>query len=171
MKFPANLWQRLTAIALVVLFSLSLGSLAAQPAAASIRTMEEAPGQMLYQSRHSLRDARGNAWQVVLFKRSQEDGSTSVHLRLVGFPEMAELVHPQPLTLTTDRGDKLEAKDIFAEKAPAANVGEYDLKNILDRLPNSRAVHLSLATSNNLETAIAIPPEVVLEWQTVARSL
>lgn len=170
MKFPEELLRRLVAIALVLLISLGFSSLTAQPAAASIRTMEEVPGQMLYQSRHSLRDNRGEAWQVILFKRSKADRSTSLHLRLVSFPGTAEFVHPQPLTLTARGGERWEAKDVLAEKAPAANVGEYDLNDILNRVPNFGSVQLALVMSNNFEVAIAIPPEIVLEWQTVAGS-
>ncbi|MFM8295036.1 MAG: DUF3122 domain-containing protein, partial [Microcystaceae cyanobacterium] len=48
----------------LVLFGLGL-----DPAWAIVRSLEEQPGTMLYQSRDSLQDDQGTTWQVVLFKR------------------------------------------------------------------------------------------------------
>ena len=158
----------LLAGSLVVLILLGLGSLAAPPAAASIRQMEEAPGQMLYQSRHTLRDDAGNSWQVVLFKRVKSDSSTSLSLRLVDFPGTAELAHPQPLTITTNAGEVFKVEELLATKAPAANVGQYDLKNVWPRLPTDLPVRLLLPLKSNQSVELLVPSVVVLEWQTVA---
>ncbi|HEY9865617.1 MAG TPA: DUF3122 domain-containing protein, partial [Candidatus Obscuribacterales bacterium] len=65
-----------------------------EPAHATIRQQQEAPGQMLYQSRHSLRDETGTAWQVVLFKRVKNNQIDTINLRLVGFPNQAVFLHP-----------------------------------------------------------------------------
>ena len=153
--------------AIVLLIFIGLNNFTTQPALASIRQMEEAPGQVLIQSRHTLKDDRGNSWQVVLFKRTKADGSSTIHLRLVDFPGLADFAHPQPLTITTDRGDSLKAEDVFAEKAPASNVGEFDLQNILSQLPVTK-LNLSLAMKGSSSIALSIPSEVVLEWQSVA---
>ena len=51
------------------------------PAFATVTQIEEAPGQMLYQSRQNLRDRTGKSWQVVAFKRVRPDGSEMVSLR------------------------------------------------------------------------------------------
>ena len=101
--------QLVIAIALALLIFIGLDKLTTQSALASIRQMEEAPGQVLIQSRHTLKDNHGNSWQVVLFKRSQADGSSIIHLRLVDFPGLADFAHPQPLTITTDAGDLFKA--------------------------------------------------------------
>jgi hypothetical protein len=154
--------------ALILLLLLGLGKFATPPAAAAIRQMEEAPGQILLQSRHTLRDERGNSWQVVLFKRIKADGSTTINLRLVGFPGTTEFAHPQPLKITTNKGEVLAAEDLFAQNAPATNVGQYDLQNILPQLPTAGSVHLSLIMSDHRAIDLPIPAEVMLEWQTLA---
>ena len=160
--------QLVIAIALALLIFIGLDKLTTQSALASIRQMEEAPGQVLIQSRHTLKDNQGDVWQVVLFKRSQADGSSIIHLRLVDFPGLADFAHPQPLTITTDAGDLFKAEDMFAEQAPAANVGEFDVQNILSQLPVTK-MNLSLAMKgSSSSTKLSIPSEVVLEWQSVA---
>lgn len=159
--------QLVIALALVLLVLISLDNVSTQPALASIRQMEEAPGQVLIQSRHTLKDNRGSSWQVVLFKRNKADGSSMIHLRLVDFPGLADFAHPQPLTITTDAGDLFKAEDMFAEKSPAANVGEFDLQNILPQLPVTK-LNLFLEIKGDDSTKLSIPPEVVLEWQSVA---
>lgn len=154
---------------LVILILLSLGTFNTPPAAATINTIEEAPGQTLYQSRHKLRDDRENAWQVVLFKRVKADDSTSINLRLVAFPGTADFAHPQPLKITTKTGKIFDnGEDIFAEQAPTPNIGQYDIKNILNKLPTSSPINLSVGMKNNQTVELQIPPEVVLEWQIIA---
>jgi hypothetical protein len=152
----------------ISLVEMILESFNAPQAVAAIRTIEEAPGQMLYQSRHRLRDKKGNSWQVILFKRVNKDDSTNVNLRLVAFPGIADFAHPQPLKITTKNGDNFKAEDMFAKEAPATNVGEYDVKNILQKLPILVSINLSLLLKDNQVINIQIPPEVVLEWQTIA---
>ena len=160
--------SKLTLIAaIVLLLFISWDNFTIQPAFASIRQMEEAPGQILVQSRHTLKDNRGNSWQVVLFKRTKADGSNTIHLRLVDFPGLADFAHPRPLTITTNRGDSFKAEDVFAEKAPAANVGEFDVQDVLSRLPVSK-LNLFLAMKGEETTQLSIPSEVILEWQSVA---
>lgn len=155
---------------LVMLFLLGLGSWSIPRATASIRQMEEVPGQILIQSRHTLRDNIGNSWQVVLFKRTKANETTSINLRLVAFPGTAEFAHPQPLTIITEAGKVIISKDMFAEKSPATNVGQYDFKSALNKLPTAASVHLLLAISDAQSIELKIPPEVILEWQIVAAS-
>lgn len=102
--------------AIVLVVFIGFNKLTTQPALASIRQMEEAPGQLLIQSRHTLQDDRGNAWQVVLFKRTKADGSSTVHLRLVDFPGLADFAHPRPLKITTDRETHLRLKMCLPNK-------------------------------------------------------
>ncbi|MEC4895008.1 MAG: DUF3122 domain-containing protein [Oscillatoria sp. PMC 1051.18] len=140
-----------------------------EPAWAAIRQQEEAPGQMLYQSRHTLRDDRGQAWQLVLFKRVKNGTVAEVSLRLVGFPGVAEFAHPQNLTLRTSDGKSFLGGDRFAEASPAANVGEYDLQEILPQLAQTQSIKLILPLKPTSHQ-INIPFPVLLEWQEIAKS-
>ncbi|MEB3309558.1 MAG: DUF3122 domain-containing protein [Snowella sp.] len=161
----------LVSMTLVFLFLLMLWLLVlvdvgyAQPALAVVRQQEESPGQQLYQSRQTLRDTTGSTWQVILFKRVQENTLKAVNLRLVGFPETTRFLHPQPLRLSTQGGLNLPAEDLFAQRSPAANVGEYDLQDILPKLPVSEAVTLELPLESPRKILVPIP--VLLEWQTL----
>lgn len=159
--------QQFIAIALFSLVFIGLANFTTQPALAYIRQIEEAPGQILIQSRHTLKDEKGNSWQVVFFKRTQTDGSSMIHLRLVDFPGLADFAHPQPLTITTNKGDFFQAEDVFVRKAPAANVGEFDMQTVLSELPLTK-LNLSLELKGDRSTQLWIPPEVVLEWQSFA---
>jgi hypothetical protein len=73
------------------------------PAIALARQQEESPGQMLYQSRHSLRDDMGSPWQVVLFKRVKDKKVEELSLRLVGFPQEIQFQHPEALDLSSPK--------------------------------------------------------------------
>jgi len=162
---------------LVLLYG-GLDSLTAQSAAAnvlmpretiaSIRTIEEAPGQILYQSRHSWRDRAGHFWQVILFKRVKAGQIASVSLRLVGFPGIAILAHPQPLLITTKTGKEFTSPDMFAEQSPAPNVGQYDLSDVLLKLPRTERVMLHIPLIDNDSITLRLPLSAVLEWQKIA---
>ena len=56
--------QLVLAIAIVLLLFIGLDNFTTQPALASIRQMEEAPGQILIQSRHTLKDEQGDSVTV-----------------------------------------------------------------------------------------------------------
>ncbi len=152
----------------VLLIVIGWGSMTPPSAVASIRQIEEAPGQMLYQSRHTLQDETGQSWQIVLFKRVKAGEPKDISLRLVGFPGMAEFAHPQPLKIKTNTGKVLEAEDLFADQSPAANVGEYNIREVLSQLPTATGVKLSLPMKGDRTTTLRIPSVVILEWQTVA---
>ena len=153
-------------LSIILLLSVSLGH--PQPAEALIRQQEEAPGQILDQSRHSLRDEAGNSWQVVLFKRVKDNQVKQIDLRLVGFPDAVAFSHPQGLKITTREGDVFQAADRFAEKSPAPNVGQYDLKDILPQLPANQSVQLALPLEKERKLSLPVPLPVVLEWQAIA---
>jgi hypothetical protein len=80
------------------------GGLIIPSAEAAIQQLEEAPGQLLYQSRRSLKDQHGNRWQAIAFKRSRADGRAFVYLRLVGFPGVVEIDRTQPVKLLRSLG-------------------------------------------------------------------
>jgi Protein of unknown function (DUF3122) len=142
------------------------------PAFAAVTQIEEAPGQMLYQSRQNLRDRTGKSWQVVAFKRVRPDGSEMVSLRLVGFLGAVELDHNQPLTLTTSMGQTLTAKDVTNEISQGAtalaNVGEYDIQPVLPQLQSEIPLELTLPMLTGGAIELQIPSIAIQEWQTIA---
>jgi hypothetical protein len=145
----------------------------APKASAAIRQLEEAPGQMVYQSRQTLTDRHGNSWQTVAFKRISPHGETSFELRLVGFPGVVEIDRSQPLTLTNSLGKTLTAADassnIFTEAAtPEPNVGQYDLQPLLPQLQTEIPLQLSMPTIGGEAVRLSVPSSLVEEWQTVS---
>ena len=83
-------WSLLLGTLGLVIF-LGWGIINPPVALAAIRQLEEAPGQMVYQSRQNLKDQHGNTWQAIAFKRINADHKISIYLRLVGFPNVAEI--------------------------------------------------------------------------------
>lgn len=155
---------------LLLLGSLSYGLLITPVAqAAPIQQQTEAPGQIIYQTRHTLRDSLGNSWQVIFYKRVEHsDQIRNLNLRLAGFPGAVEFQHPRDLTLTTQRGDTLNASDDFATDSPAPNIGEYDFRAIANRLPSRSSLELNLPLKERSAT-LQIPLPVILEWQEVVK--
>ncbi|NJO72633.1 MAG: DUF3122 domain-containing protein [Leptolyngbyaceae cyanobacterium RM1_406_9] len=161
----------LGAIALGVL--LGLGMLNPSIAAAAIRHLEEAPGQIVYQSRQTLKDQHGNGWQAVAFKRIRPNRQATFELRLVGFPGVAEIDRSQPLILTNSLGKTLTATDVSSHiftKAtkPEPNVGQYDLQPLLPQLQMGIPLKLTLPTISGEAVNLSISPLLIEEWQTVA---
>ncbi|MGI0486768.1 DUF3122 domain-containing protein [Pantanalinema rosaneae CENA516] len=161
--------------AIVLAILLGLGILNPSPATAAIRNLEEAPGQVVYQSRQTLKDQHGNPWQTVAFKRIRPNGQTSFELRLVGFPGVAALDRSQPLTLTNSLGTRLTAADvsraIFADTAQSeVHIGQYDLQPLLPQLQPEIPLKLSFPTLSGETISLSISPLLVEEWLTVANS-
>jgi Protein of unknown function (DUF3122) len=146
------------------------GVLGAESSVAAILHHEFAPGQMIYQSRQSMRDIDRHAWQVVLFKEVTQESAdhnvNHVELRLVGFPGVIVFHHPEPLIIRTKTQQDFQAMDQFADQAPAANVGQYDLTDILPQLPLDEPLVLEIPTAQ--ATVLKIPVSVVLEWKLIA---
>ncbi|MGA7932794.1 MAG: DUF3122 domain-containing protein [Kovacikia sp.] len=162
----------LGAIALSI--ALGLGLFNPPSAAAAIRQLEEAPGQMVYQSRATLKDQHGSGWQAIAFKRVRPDGQTSIELRLVGFPGVAVLDRSQPLTLTNSLGKILTAPDassaIFGEaKPPEPNVGQYDLLPLLSQLQAEVPLQLTLRIVDTEPITLSVSPSLLQEWQILAQ--
>jgi hypothetical protein len=144
-------------------------------AVAAIRQLEEAPGQVVYQSRQTLKDQHGNSWQTIAFKRIRPEGQTSFELRLVGFPGVVEIDHTQPLVLTNSLGKRLTADDvsdkIFTETTqPALNVGQYDLQPLLAQLQPEIPLKLTLPTLSGEAVNLSVSSSLMQEWKTVAGS-
>jgi hypothetical protein len=154
-------------------FLLGLGILHPPSAAATIRQLEEAPGQIVYQSRQTLRDGHGNSWQAIAFKRIRPNGQNSFELRLVGFPGVVEIDRSQPLTLTNSLGKTLTATDVSshiftAATKPEPNVGQYDLQPLLPQLEMEIPLKLTLPTTSGEAVSLSISPLLIAEWQAVA---
>ncbi len=147
---------------LILFFTINLSF--AQPAEAVIKQQQETPEQILYQSRHTLRDNTGGSWQVILFKRVKSGEVGEISLRLVGFPGEVEFTHVKPLKIK-DADNILQADDAFATESPAPNVGQYDIKPILPQLSNHRLIELQLPLEK--ERKIQVPPAIILEWQSI----
>lgn len=145
---------------------LLLGQLAftKEPAMAVLRQHQDEPGVMRYHSQQSLLDASGNAWQVVLFKQITPGQPIRFNLRLVGFPGIAELTHPQPLEISTASGQVLTAADVFGEESPAPNVGQYNFTEVLSKLQKG-SLTLSVPLKSKETLCLKIPESLVTEWQ------
>jgi Protein of unknown function (DUF3122) len=161
--------------AIALSLALGLGLLNPPSAAAAIRQLEEAPGQMVYQSRATLKDQHGSGWQAIAFKRVRPDGQTSIELRLVGFPGVAVLDRSQPLTLTNSLGKTLTAPDassaIFGEtKQPEPNVGQYDLLPLLSQLQAEVPLQLTLPIVGGEGISLSVSPSLLQEWQALTRN-
>lgn len=161
--------------ALVLAVLIGLGWLDSPQAAAAIRQLEEAPGQVVYQSRQTLEDQQGHRWQSIAFKRIRSDGQTSVDLRLVGFPGQVTIDRTQPLTLTNSLHQTLQApsddRTLFTDTAnPPANVGQYDLQSVLPELPAEIPLKLTVPTLQGDAASLLVPPALIQEWQAVAQT-
>lgn len=149
-----------------------VGIMPSPHALAAIRQLEEAPGQMVEQSRQSLKDQHGNSWQAIAFKRILPDGKMSFYLRLVGFPGIVKIDHHQPLTLTNSLGKTLTvidmSKEIFTSKLPEPNISQYDLQPLLPQLQAEIPWQLTLPTLGGTPIHLSIPPALVEEWLAVS---
>lgn len=153
---------------------LGLGMLNSPSAAAAIRQIEEAPGQIVYQARQTVNDQHGNTWQAIAFQRVRPDGTTSFDLRLVGFPGMAEIDHTQPLTITNSLGKSFTATDtssnIFADAAQSEpNVGQYNLQALLSELPAEIPAKLSVPTLSGDAVSLSVSPSSIQEWRSILK--
>jgi len=158
-------WLLLLSILTISIF-LGLGSPASQMVIAAVTHLEAAPGEILYRSQTKLDDQSGHVWQVVLFKQIYPNQDITLNLRLVGFPNSAELIHPQPLKITTASGKVFTAADVFLDEAPAPTIAQYDFKEILPQLP-SEPLQLGIPLPKQNFINISVPQSVVQEWHKV----
>lgn len=161
-------WLLLVSILTISIF-LALGSPTSQMVIAAVTHLEAAPGEILYRSQTKLDDQSGHVWQAVLFKQVYPGEGTSLNLRLVGFPNSAELIHPQPLKITTASGKVFTAADVFLDEAPAPTIGQYDFKDVLPQLPNE-SLQLGIPLPGQHFINISVPESVVREWHELLSS-
>ena len=156
-------------IGFLVLFCCS-SIIICSPAAAVLREHHESPGVQAYHAQSSLKDKQGYTWQVVLFPEPVSSNIvTRYHLRLVGFPGIAEFIHPQPLEIITASGQVLNAADLITVSSPAPNVGEFDLTNVLPILPEKGSLKLSTILHGDRDLSLSIPESTLIEWQWLAK--
>nr|WP_231866986.1 MULTISPECIES: DUF3122 domain-containing protein [unclassified Anabaena] len=158
-------WLLLLGILTFFMF-LGLGSLSTETVIAAVEQQQTATAELLYRSQTRLDDQSGKVWQVILFKQVYPGEGETLNLRLVGFPGSAELIHPQPLKITTATGKVLSAADVFLDEAPAPTIGQYDFQDILPKLPTEPLV-LSIPQPGDRSINISVPLRVVQEWQRV----
>lgn len=174
MHYASNFMRRIGVLLLSLgVFLMSGVLIGSAPAIAAIRQLEEAPGQVVYQSRQTLIDPHGMSWQAIAFKRIRPDGSSQFYLRLVGFPGTGVIDRSQPLTLRSSLGQTLMATDasqqIFTDnRTPEPNVGQYDLQPLLPELQAELPWRLSLPMLDTDPLTLRVSPKLVQEWQTVA---
>ncbi|GAB4377575.1 MAG: DUF3122 domain-containing protein [Elainellaceae cyanobacterium] len=165
--------QLLILITMLVVFLSSWGWVAPSDAIAAIRQLEEAPGQVVYQSRQTLTDQSGKSWQAIAFKRIRPDGSNQFYLRLVGFPGTVTINHFQPLILKDSMGKTLTAADVSSQiftdtSSPEPHVGQYDLQPLLPQLHAELPWRLSLPTTDGKSLTLQVSPSLMQEWKTLA---
>ncbi|PZD74813.1 hypothetical protein C1752_00801 [Acaryochloris thomasi RCC1774] len=157
--------------ALILFMSLFLGGTAGS-AAAEVYIHPDNDGQMLYQTRRTLQDQRGYTWQAVAFKFARSGSSGPLQLRLVGFPGTVELDHEQPLMLLTSLGQKLTVDNVSDQVSKTnptePHVGQWNLQPVLIELGNTMFLDLSISTADHQTLRLAISPDTIEEWQTVA---
>ena len=161
----------------VLSFTVFVGSelFTTQDAVAAISQLEEAPGQIVYQARQTLKDRHGNSWQAIAFKRVPPNGKATFELRLVGFPGVTVIERSKPLVLTNSMGKTLTANDtsstIFTDlAAPEPNVGQYNLQPLLSQLQAEIPLELTIAAIDSEAINLSVPPSFVEEWQTIFNS-
>lgn len=157
---------------LVLTLLLGLGIVNIADAAATIRQIEEAPGQVVYQSRQTLADRHGNTWQAIAFKRIYSNGKSSLELRLVAFPEIAKIDHTKPLLLTNSLGKTLIATDvsntIFTDPSNLElNVAQYEIQPLLPQLQAEIPLKLTIPTLDGEAINLFLPSTFVQDWQTL----
>lgn len=150
---------------LTLLLILSSAAFSPDSAVALLRQHHDAPDVLRYHSQVSIKDDSGYSWQVVLFKLFPPGKPVDFNLRLVGFPGVFELAHPQALEIINNQGKLLSADDVYAEKSPAPNVGDYKFRDILLKLKTTDSLKLYVPLSNDQRLVLNIPSSVVLEWQ------
>lgn len=144
----------------ILVLAIACVLLSITPAHAILRQHHASEG-MRYHSHHSLKDLQGSAWQVLVFP--EESSPERYSLRLVGFPGVAEFVHPHPLEVVTSTKIVL-GSDRFAQTSPALNVGQYDVSDVLALLSPKESLEL-IVPLRNRELTLTIPQEIIVEWQ------
>lgn len=173
--FQRFIFRSLMAIALVMALLAGWVAWDIQPVHADIRQFEESADQVIYESRTKLYDSNNHIWRAIAFNRTDDEGNSSLQLRIVGNPNSEDLLHPHPLVIRLPEGDTIEVADVSdesfmkdSEGAPVGNVGQYDLDAVIHDIPDKMELFLSLPTPNGEEIRLAISPLDIQEWKALA---
>ena len=161
-----NCLRKTISIILLTIFIIGLNS--SFPALALLREHHQSPGVLRYHAQHSIKDRQQRAWQVILFPEDRL-AETKYYLRLVGFPGVVNFIHPQELEVITSQGNVLIAPDVFAQTAPAPNVGQYDVTQIRSQFSAKDSIKLVFSLQENdkqvRNITLKISPAIIAEWQ------
>ena len=135
-----------------------------QPALASIHAYPISTHEIMYRSQQSLRDSRDSSWQLVLYKTANFGNVETLHLRLVGFPGLAEIAHPENLQITTANDKVWEAEDALINSSFPTNVGEYDFLEVMKQLDREMPLWLTIPLKGVPTLELVVPPFAVKEW-------
>lgn len=164
--------RSLVAIALVTTFIMGWLICDIQPAHADIRQFEESADQVIYESRTKLYDSNNKIWRAIAFNRINDDGDSSLRLRIVGYPNSKNLLHPHPLIIQMPKGETIEIDDVsdeaFIGERSVGNVGQYDLDAVIHQLPEKMELFISLPTPDGDEIKLAVSPLDIQEWKALA---
>lgn len=170
-------WQRLwnfTKPFLVVSFCLGIMMLGFTcPAQARLQEIEEAPEQMVYQSRQAVRDQQNQTWQIIAYQRVKAGQISDPYLRVVGFPGIVRIDAELPLIMSNALGDRFAAPpafdNLFTDTThPESHIAQYDLADVIPRL--NIAVPLRLEIPSPEKAVINISPSALFEWQNLSRT-
>ncbi len=155
----------------LLIFILCLGLFfgVTMPASAVIRESKIPPNTILYKSTQTWRDTSNNPWQVVFFKQVDNQKNPQINLRLVGFPDLFEFSHPQPLTIKIREDLRVKAPDIFAsdEDALTTNMGQYDFSPIIEQLESNNFWLLELPLKDGKVSTIKNSYFILEEWKNI----
>ncbi|MGK7942719.1 MAG: DUF3122 domain-containing protein [Crocosphaera sp.] len=150
-------------VLLTLIFSLT------QPAYAVVKESAIPPDIILYKSMQTWRDTSNNPWEVIFFKEIKGDKKPKINLRLVGFPDLFEFEHPQPLIIKIREDLIIKVPDVFAKDQDAfsPNLGQYDFQLIMNQLESNNFWLLELPLKYNQSSTIKIPYFMLEEWQKI----
>ena len=89
---------------------------------------------------------------------------------MVGFPGVNSFIHPQSLDILTSQGKIYTAVDAYSLLAPAPNLGQYDLTQIVNQLSFKGGLKLSVPLRES-NLSLKIPNEVLAEWQLLIQEI
>ena len=154
-------WREIVLIILCCIY-LILGKV--RPVLASIHAYPTSTNHIMYRSQQSLRDNDNTSWQLVLYKTVNFGKVETLHLRLVGFPGLAEIARREKLQITTASDKVWEAEDVLIDASFPANVGEYDFREIMRKIEREMPLWLTVPLRGDRSVELVVPPFAVKEW-------
>jgi hypothetical protein len=167
-------WFSLSQVIVLILSGFMIvTTVSVPPTIAEVMEKQEATGEILYQSRHTLTDKNGHPWQTIAFKQVAPKGETLLYLRLEGILGITDLSPNKPLTFLNCQGQVIQAtnksQEIFPNASPAPHVRQYDLQPILDELEEGGSLCLRLPSADGSTIELDVPDAVIKEWQAIAQ--